>query len=167
MFKLKVIAHCEVSQNDLNEIIKVKTVAWPYPYEKQLKWLNENLNADDLHLLLLEDNITIAYLNLINIELEINNEKYKSLGVGNVCSAEKGKGFGNKLMKLTNQFIKKNRKPGLLFCKPELINFYGKFNWVVIEKDRLRLNLNNQNTETMSFNISNNVQSLSYLGNSF
>jgi len=167
MFELKIIAHRNIIQSDFNEIFEVKSVAWPYPRESQLKWLNENLKDEDLHLLLQTNKKTVAYLNLIKIELKINNKKIKSYGIGNVCSIEKGKGYGFELMKLTNQFIAETLNPGLLFCKPELIRFYEKFNWKVIEKNKIKLAFNNQDVETMYFNFGKNLHSLTYLGASF
>lgn len=167
MFELKVITHCEVGQNDLNQIIKVKSLAWPYTYQMQIKWMNENLNGSDLHLILNKDSKTVAYLNLINIDLRINNKECQSFGIGNVCSAENGKGYGNELMKLTNRFIKEDNKPGLLFCKPSLVGFYEKFYWAVIEKNKLKLKVNNMNFETMYFNIAPDLQLLEYYGHTF
>ena len=167
MFVLKILVQSEIGQNDLFDIISVKSVAWPYTYEMQLKWINENLNASDLHLLLQEDSKTVAYLNLINIEIEINDINFKSFGIGNVCSAEKGKAYGNELMILTNQYIKENQKTAILFCKPELVCFYEKYDWLTIEKDKLKLAFDNRNIVTMGFNIDCNLQLFKYSGNTF
>ena len=164
---MKIIQHSEITPADIDEIIRIKSIAWPYPYESQLNWLNNNLKAEDLHLLLQKGNRSVAYLNLIDIKVEVDNKIENAFGIGNVCAIEKGKGYGNELMKLTNQFINKESKPGLLFCKSELVCFYKKFNWVVIEKKKLRLDINNKNIETMFFNFDQKVELLTYHGNSF
>jgi predicted GNAT family N-acyltransferase len=167
MYDLIVIRHSDVTESDLKEIIKIKTIAWPYAYEKQLKWLNENLNSSDLHLLLKKDDKLVAYLNLVNIELEINNQIIQSVGVGNVCSAEKQKGYGNELMNRTNRFIVKSKRPGLLFCKSELLKFYNKFDWIVLDNKKVSLNFDNEKIESMIFNSDQNIQKLIYNGKSF
>lgn len=167
MYNLKVIQHGDVPNNELNEIIKIKSVAWAYPYEKQLEWLNANLKDSDLHLILLKNNEAVAYLNLIDIEVDIDNCKIKAFGVGNVCAIEKGKGYGNELMKHTNQYIIEKKRIGLLFCKKELIDFYEKYGWSWVNKNKLRLSFNNSNIEIMIFNQSGIITKLQYKGKSF
>jgi predicted GNAT family N-acyltransferase len=151
MYNLKVIQHADMTNNELNQIIKIKSVVWPYPYEKQLEWLNTNLKESDLHLILLKNNNTVAYLNLIDIELEIDKKLFNAFGVGNVCAIEKGKGYGNILMKNTNQYIIEKKRVGLLFCKKKLVDFYEKFDWIWVDKKKMALTFDNSNIETMIF----------------
>ena len=152
MFTLKLIRHSEVSETELNEIIIIKSVAWPYPREKQLEWLKANLRDSDLHLLLLNNEKPFAYLNLINIELGIDHKVYGAYGIGNVCSIEKGKGYGDELMKQVNKYIISENKLGLLFCKQSLVDFYKKQNWKLIDKNQITLSLDNSHIKTMIFN---------------
>lgn len=167
MFELKVIQHAKISKKELNEIITIKSAAWPYPYEKQLEWLNSNLKEFDLHLILLKSNNSVAYLNLNDIELEIDNKPFKAFGVGNVCAIEKGKGYGNELMKKTNQYIIEKKRIGLLFCKKELVNFYVKFNWKLVDKKKLYLTFENCDIQTMILKKNHLVSSLKYNGKAF
>lgn len=167
MYTLKVIRHSDVSRAELDEIIKIKTTAWPYPEEKQMEWINANLKNSDLHLILLKNNEAVAYLNLIDIELEIDNKLFKAFGVGNVCAAIKGKGYGNKLMNKTNQFIIDKKRVGLLFCKKELVDFYEKVGWIWVDKNKLTLTIGNSNIETMIFNQLNSFIKLQFNGKSF
>ena len=162
MFKLKVIEHANLSEHDVDEIIRIKSIAWIYPYEKQLEWLKINLKDSDLHLLLYEDDMAVAYLNLISIELIIDTITYCALGVGNVCAIEKGKGYGAELMKKTNQYIANENSLGLLFCKISLINFYKKFDWGIVEETKLNLSFRNDNIITMLFNFSFPFEKLIY-----
>ncbi len=166
MFSLKVIQHADISKDELDEIIQIKSVAWPYPYEKQQEWINQHLKNSDLHLIL-KNNKAVAYLNLVDIEIEIDHKLFNAFGVGNVCAIEKGKGFGNELMILTNQYIKTKQKPAMLFCRPELICFYEKFGWLTIEKDKIKLAFKNRNIVTMGFNIKSNLQLIKFFGKTF
>jgi len=167
MYKLKIIRHSDLSKADLDEIIKIKSVAWPYPYEKQTEWIKANLKGSDLHLILLKNNEAVAYLNLIDIELEIDNKLFNAFGVGNVCAIQKGEGYGNELMKQTNQYITEKVRIGLLFCKKELVDFYKKYGWNRIDKNKLTLKFNNSNIKTMIFNQLETFIKLQYNGKSF
>lgn len=130
MYYLKVIRHSEVTQSDLDEIIKIKSVAWPYPYDEQVNWIENNLTDYDLHVVLLLNKCQpVAYLNLVERDFKVNDDKIAVLGVGNVCSVEPGKGYGSKLMEKVSEYIVDNNKIGLLFCKRELVNFYRKYGW--------------------------------------
>ncbi len=167
MFDLKFIPHEEVTQNDLDEIIKVKSTAWPYCYEKQLEWINSNLNNLDIHVLLYWDREPVGYLNLVNIELIIDGSPKKAYGIGNVCAKLKNKGFGKELITSVNRFLVNNNKIGLLFCKNLLVDFYIYNNWLVIEKKKLTLMFDKEQIETMIFNLQNKYKNIEYLGKSF
>ena len=165
--KLEYILHENVSKENLVDIVKIKSVAWPYSYEKQIDWINNNIKTNDLHFLLYEDTEPVAYLNLINIELIIDYKKFNAVGVGNVCSLEKGKGWGNELIKKTNNFIKEHNYIGLLFCKYNLVNYYYRNNWTLITKDKLELLFDNKEIETMIFNFHQKFDRIKYLNSPF
>lgn len=130
MCVIKYIENQHVDLSLLNDIIEIKSVAWPYSYEAQLKWISKHLTDNDLHALLYEEDNLIAYMNLINIDLHFNGVLHKALGIGNVCSKEQGKGYGNLLMLKINTFLENNNKRGVLLCKDSLVNFYKKSNWI-------------------------------------
>jgi predicted GNAT family N-acyltransferase len=167
MFELKVIPHSGVTIAILDEIIRIKSLAWPYSYEEQLKWINQNLKGTDLHFLLFKKSKVVAYLNLIAVELTINNDSYNAFGVGNVCACKKGEGLGNELMNRTNQYLLNDNKIGLLFCKQELFNFYVKYDWKTIEKPSFKFSFNNDSIEAMILNYDSPIQQIIYNGQSF
>lgn len=133
MNKLIIIPNAEITKDQLAEVIRIKNVAWNYSSEKHLDWISKNIEENDLHVILSIDGVNQAYLNLVNITFEINEQEHQGLGIGNVCSFEKGKGFGSILMKETSKFLRKNNKFGLLFCKESLVEFYKKMGWKIIE----------------------------------
>jgi len=167
VFNLKVIKHSLVTKEELGDIIQIKSQAWPYPATKQIEWIKNNLKESDFHILLLKDNHSVAYLNLVDIELFIDDEIFRAFGVGNVCAFEKGKGYGNELMKRTNRFILEHKKIGLLFCKKELIQFYSRYKWHWVNKEKSVIRFNTKNPETMIFNINKSFNFLTYEGNIF
>lgn len=167
MYKLSLIPHSEVTEEYLNEIIRIKQISWPYNYQDQLKWMNANLKESDIHVLLSMDDKFVGYLNLIPISVIINNMEAKGLGVGNVCTTVKGNGWGKELMFLTNNYIRKNKKTGLLFCRDRLVNFYCMCNWKKIDKSRLRVNFDNSDIISMYFNYPVSIQMMEFSGKLF
>jgi hypothetical protein len=167
MFNLILIPHSNISSEYLQEIIRIKSVAWPYSYEEQIKWITDNLKESDIHVLLAFDKYFIAYLNLISVDLEINGKIHGGLGVGNVCTKEKGKGWGKELMMRSNSVIQKADKVGLLFCKSTLVDFYSKCNWEIMDDKKLNVGFNNNEIVTMYFNYNNPIQLIKYFGMPF
>lgn len=167
MYKLQLAPHSDISENDLNEIIRIKSVSWPYSYEDQIKWMNENLKGSDIHVLLSLDNINVAYLNLITIELNINSKVVNGLGVGNVCAKIRGNGWGQELMMLTNSYLRKNKMPGLLFCRDRLFNFYCMCHWKKLEPSILKVDFDKHEIVSMYFNYHEPVRYIEYRGRLF
>lgn len=114
----------------LNEIIRIKSVAWDFPVDSQIKWIEENLKESDLHILFKVGGEFVAYLNLIDLSLFVDNVQIKGWGVGNVCTKIRGKGYGQLLMRKTNDLILESERIGLLFCKKELDKFYSSCSWI-------------------------------------
>lgn len=167
MFEIEFLSHNSITKNQLDEIISIKSIAWPYSYESQLTWLSNNLKKDDKHALLYLNGSLVAYLNLIRIRLSINGISRSGYGIGNVCAKERGKGWGVELIVRTNFYITKLNYLGLLFCKKELVNFYMSNNWNLIEKEKIRLLFENEYIETMSTNVGEVIELVEYLGTPF
>ena len=160
--------HKNITEKELQEIIQIKSIVWPYSEKEQLEWIKNNINENDVHVLLTspEDRI-IAYANLINIYVRINNQDHFALGIGNVCAYEKGKGYGKVLLQFVNEFLLQNHKIGLLFCSKKLIKFYRLNRWILIEKNKIILAFNNELVETMVFNLKEDLARMEYNGLAF
>ena len=59
------------------------------------------------------------------------------------------------LMKFNEINIKKKSLPSILFCEKKLTNFYKKFNWKLVNKKKIQLNLKLKPTK---FIMSNNLR---------
>lgn len=167
MFTSKLVHHNEIPIKILDQVVAIKSIAWPYSYEDQLKWISKNLRPTDIHVLLYEGNILVAYLNLIDIDFLLDGESLQGFGIGNVCSMQKGKGYGSELLKVTNSYLLQEQKTGLLFCKENLIPFYSLNQWLLLKKESLKLSFNNLEIETMAFNLIDTFRMLEYNGISF
>lgn len=140
MSKLVLISHKNLIEEQLDQILRIKSVSWPYTYEQQLEWMKHNIKDSDIHVLLYNDkDILIAYLNLIDIKLYIDNQKVQALGIGNVCALERGKSWGKDLILRTNEILKSKKMMGILFCKDELLKFYLENDWLLISPENLKI----------------------------
>ncbi len=164
MLRLEVITHRDISQEELLGIIKIKQVSWNYPIESQMLWIERNLSEEDIHCILKEESIPIAYLNLKDISVTIDGADYMAYGIGNVCSKIKGCGYGSELILKVNNYLLDSKRVGLLFCKDKLVDFYSRFNWILIQKDRLLINQELNTINTMCFNSPARLQFLEYKG---
>lgn len=133
MVEVKTIKHSKITDLQLKDICKIKSAFGNYSYESQLKWIHDNIKSEDIHFLIYDNLKLIAYANLIEEYLTVNNEKINILGLGNVCVDEKGKDKGTLLMTNINQYLLNNKRTGLLFCKQNLVPFYIKNGWSLLE----------------------------------
>ena len=131
--ELEVIKHKDILFKDLRRAIDIKSVAWPFPLESQIKWISDNIDDEDEHVFLKDDSKDLAYMNLVKITFMANNKEYMAYGIGNVCTAIKGKGYGGELMRLVNAYLKEKRHCGLLFCKDGLVPFYKLYDWNIVD----------------------------------
>lgn len=161
---LQFILHGDLKDADLKKIINVKSIAWPYSEEKQLKWINDNIKEDDVHVLLLDDyqNMT-AYLNMVSISFIINNIEYSGYGIGNVCAVKRGEGHGAILMNKLNEYFVSNKIIGLLFCKKDLLEFYKKQGWNILSQDKILVQGIGNQSEMMILNYDySSIEKLTY-----
>lgn len=155
-----------LTEHDKEQIISLKKTHWNYSEEEHKNWINHNLFKDDIHVLMLENEVLVGYLNLIETEVIVNNESHPFLGIGNVCSKEKGKGYGQQLLMEVNNYLVINEQQGVLLCKDELTEFYKKYNWVLLDK-ALTSHVFSRTINVMFFNIVCKITKFNYLGRNF
>lgn len=160
------LLHSQLTEQDLERIISLKKKNWNYSTEEHKDWIYNNINKDDIHVLMLENEVLVGYLNLIQTEVFLNNEIQRFLGVGNVCSFEKGLGYGRELLiGIQNYFFENNYK-GILFCKDKLVGFYTKFGWKLIDGSK-NISKNHKNVNVMFHNVDTYINCVEYDGRNF
>ena len=162
MFTNQIIRHKDADASFLDRVIALKQSAWPYPKESQMAWVHENLKEDDLHVILMLEDKDVAYLNLCDVRCEINGVETQCKGIGNVCAAVKGMGYGNKLMELTNTWLKTNNYVGLLFCHHYVESFYSRCGWMKIDNSISDISGITPEILTYAYNIQKPILSISY-----
>ena len=127
------VKHCDLSDDLRIKIAELKNQHWPYGIESQINWINNNTQANDYHLLGLDNNRVIrAYLTIVNVKIS-NGEKIEdAVGIGGVCVDKRieHSGIGKQLVTVANTYIKKKAKMGILLCKDMHIEFYKKCKWI-------------------------------------
>ena len=167
MFNVVYIQHSELTQSLLDEIIKVKTFAWPYNYDEHCKWIKNNLKNSDIHVLLYDGDTALAYINLIDIKINIDHVDLNGFGIGNVCAIEKGQGWGKEIILKVNNYLFENNKVGLLFCKMELLKFYIENGWVMTTNEQIYFSNISDTVNTLVYNIPDNFIQIKYNGQPF
>jgi len=147
----KFCKHSQIARQELEKIVDLKKRHWNYTSDEHLSWIERSIKADDIHVLLFEEEKLVAYLNLINTEVIVNNTVHPFVGIGNVCSSEMRKGFGRVLIKEVNYYLIAQKKIGILLCKDTLVGFYYKNGWKLL--DKLKVEANFLLFNTMIFNI--------------
>jgi len=167
MESIRIIRHKSINQQELQKICEIKAKSWQYDFDSQQRWINNNISGNDIHVILENNETPLAYLNLVSIYVIINDVPIEAFGVGNVCSVEKGVGYGSNLLLRVNEYILKESKIGVLFCNKKLLPFYKKLNWRCIDKKYFLFNKEKVDFEIMVFNIKAKIDKLSYNGKYF
>lgn len=167
MYALEMIKHSEASPAVIERVIALKQKAWPYPKESQVNWIDENLSPEDIHVFLVAEGEYAAYMNLVKIQVCINDQIYEGYGIGNVCASIKGRGYGNKLVRLTNDYLVEKNKLGLLFCHTPLIRFYSGCDWVLLSSEKCVEPVLENEIHAMVYNSPSIINSLKYQGKLF
>lgn len=152
MAELEIIKHNDILFSDLLRAVAVKNVAWPHPVESQVKWTIDNMQPDDMHVFLKENGEDKAYMTLSPVTATVNGVETPFMGVGCVCSAKRGSGFGQQLMSSVNKWLDDNKYKGLLFCKKGLLGFYSRYEWKVIEPSCVFFETPHDDVFTMTYN---------------
>lgn len=160
--ELEIIKHSDISDSDLKRVIEIKNAAWPHLFDSQLEWINQNQLPDDLHVILKDDLGDVAYLDMCPVKAKIDFVTTTFWGIGNVCTRKRGYGYGAILMKSVNQYLIENKYKGILFCRENLLGFYSKYGWALLDNKKISISLHD-NHESDFFVMCFNTPSFSEL----
>ena len=156
----------ETPSKALEDICNIKSKRWHYTQDQCKSWIEENLEEDDYHLCIYIKNNIIAYMNFVFIEAKVNDSIIPFVGIGNVCTAESGKGYGDLLMKEVNKIIVEKNWKGILFCKEALVPYYEKYNWGLVALNCITSEEIKKHN-TMLYNLEKPIASFEYTGRMF
>ena len=156
----------ETPSKALEDICNIKSKRWNYTQDQCISWIEENLEEDDYHLCIYIKNNIIAYMNFVFIEAKVNDSIIPFVGIGNVCTAESGKGYGDLLMKEVHKIIVEKNWKGILFCKDALVPYYEKYNWQLVDLNCITSEEIKKHN-TMLYNLEKPIASFEYTGRMF
>ncbi len=160
MIATEVLAHRVMSVDLIKEISYLKHSRWPaYTVTQHFNWITEKFLPENFHLIIKANNQLIGYANLLKVSAKFDTKKINVIGIGNVSTAETGKGYGNVVMAEINLFLNDNSHIGFLLCKNEVIKYYEKFGWKVSESALVTPALP-EGINLMTFNISLNTSTI-------
>jgi len=137
-FCVKHIQHSNMNTGNVDRIVRLKQQYWPYSYEMQKKWIEENLNSSDSHLCIeTASSELVGYLNLVKVNIILDGVNTSAIGIGNVCVDKLylKKGIGLLLINVANYFLKNIALNGVLLCKEKEIDFYSKAGWSLLNRE--------------------------------
>ena len=131
----------DLTEDRIEDIISLKQEHWPYPMESQKEWMKKNHQKGDLHLLLYESGKPIAYLDMVQVRIKMDEVEKSVLGIGNVCvsKAYQGKGIGKECVLAANKEIVDRGEEGILLCRLPLVQFYTKCGWSLIKAEKVMI----------------------------
>lgn len=140
--EIEVLETKELKINTIKIINQLKNQYWKHEDDEHMRWFRENMRPDDLHILMGGGYNLLAYLNIVHVDVTINQEPYRMLGIGNVCvsSEERQSGVGAILMSSANALIKSMNSCGLLLCHDDVKGFYLKSGWEFCKPKKTLIN---------------------------
>jgi aminoglycoside 2'-N-acetyltransferase I len=86
-----------------------------------------------LHVLIMEDGITVAHAGLIERTVMVGDHSVPVAGIGGVLTRPncRGKGFGQMAVQKAEEHVRQHKKTnfGLLFCRDAILQWYGRLGW--------------------------------------
>lgn len=165
-YRTELIKHSDISYDKIQQIVELKSNRWHYTQEQHLDWISKNIQPEDYHILIFENEELIAYTNFVSVKVSINDNEIPFMGIGNVCTAESGKGYGDLLMKEVNKIIVEKNWKGILFCKEALVPYYEKYNWGLVALNCITSEEIKKHN-TMLYNLEKPIASFEYTGRMF
>lgn len=144
----------KLSKQNIQDIFKLKNTHWKYSISEQKKFFQTFIKKKDIHNLMYFKNELIGYTLLRNSKLVINKKKYDYFHFDTLIIKKKFRKLklSNLQMDLNNSVIKLHKKPSVLFCSDNMVRFYKKKNWTVINKNLSLPYLRGKMKKTLIFN---------------
>ena len=158
-YSLKSIISDKLINNEIKEICLLKDKHWKFGIKSQLKWFKNNVKKYDLHNLFHIKSKLVGYTLLRKRTFEIKslNKKTQYLLFDTLVIDKNHRGMklSNLLMNFNNTIIKQSGFSSFLICNDELVDFYKKNNWKILNKKFFNIADHDFSSNAMIFNESN------------
>ena len=145
----------DISIQDLKLICNLKDQKWNHGIKSQINWFKKNVKSKDIHNLLFIKKVLVGYV-LLRERSCIKNEnikKYLLFDTLIIKEEYQNKGYARIMMNFTNEIIRKKKMASFLICEKEMIKFYQRFNWFLLETSSFKIMDHNFSSNGMAFNL--------------
>ena len=148
----------EISDYEKKAICYLKSIHWKFKIDDQLKWFDKNIHLNDIHNLCLKNNKLIGYTALRFkecIRKTFDNQIRDNVLIFDTLIVDpeyRSKGLGSELMKFNNKVIKETKLTSFLLCKQNVINFYKKNGWKLLNSNQFQLINHKSSSNGMIYN---------------
>lgn len=138
----KFIYHKNIEDHVIKDIIKLKKTFWTFPYESQLKWINDTFTDNDEHYVYYDNGILKSYCCILHrngniLDSVIVHQEYRKQKLG---------------IKMIQGVISHTKKNIFLLCKEDTISFYERLGFKINDNIRLDNKHIDSTLYKMSFN---------------
>lgn len=158
-YSLKSIISDKLINKEIKEICLLKDRHWKFGIKSQLMWFKNNVKKYDLHNLFHIKSKLVGYTLLRKRTFEIKslNKKtqYLLFDALVIDKNYRGMKLSNLLMNFNNTIIKQSGFSSFLICNDELVDFYKKNNWKILNKKFFNIADHDFLSNAMIFNESN------------
>jgi hypothetical protein len=161
-FNLNIFSKATFKLSNLivKKILKLKSTHYKFSISEHNKWFKNNIKQKDIHNIIFFKKKLVGYNCLRKLKIIDNNiseDKFILFDTLIIDFNFRKLGLSKFIMKKSNQIIKKKKAIGILYCKKEMISYYTKFNWSVIQRKQIKLDLISKKTLIpMIFNLKKN-----------
>ena len=133
---------------------KLKNSFWKFGLRSNLDWFRNNIKRNDIHNLIFANFKLIGYTVLRVNSLFKNKNKIKYFYFDTLIIDKKyrSNNFSSILMQINNQIILNNKKISFLICQKQMIKFYKKFYWKLLNKKYFTIKDHKFFSHVMCFN---------------
>ena len=147
----------KLRKKDILEIATLKNSHWNFGISSQLSWFKNKNNVfkNDFHLFLKKDEKIIGYVQLGKRKYILNSKEnsYYLFRTLIVFKKERNEKIAKKIMYEVSNFIKQKKLPSFLLCKKNLIKFYEKYGWIILNKKKFKVQDHKTSLRGMIFNL--------------
>ena len=153
----------QLSELEKNNICLLKASHWRHEMRSQIQWFKKNIISSDLHNMLIINNNLVGYTALrqkkciLKFEKLISDEKIIIFDTYIIKDEFRKKGLGTKLIKSNNKVIEDTDLMSFLLCDRNMINFYKKNGWKLLNSDQFKLINHDYNSNGMIYNFDKNI----------
>jgi hypothetical protein len=136
---------------ELKLICKLKNTEWFFGIKEQYNWFHKQIKKKDLHIFLKKNNNLIGYtcLRYKKFFFEGKLTSFLLFDTHIIKKNFRSEGFGKILITKVIKIIKNKKILSILFCKNDMIKYYKKYNWNIVNKKKYSTNKNNKKLNLM------------------